>query len=894
MIRRYQIPIICLFIGLSAVLAIAQETEINLNPLPGFEISFERERYDIVPGQPFETKVLISPIPGNGLFSFGFSLSHDPDPLLVEGTVIHPDLDFNAVRGAPAITVIEEGRVGLKGTVDFSASPKATYFESLLATFIIVVADDSTDPVTLTLSSNRSLGPEETLFVDGFGISLDPQVVFGETLINRIPAAVLSLPLEGAEFQEGETIAISVEASDSDGSVTLVEFFVDGVKIGEKNEFPYEIQWKPPSKGSYEIGVSAIDNLGAVSGFQSHLINVVVSKPNFPPEVVLIRPNNETKTPVGAPYLIHAVAEDLDGSISYVRFLLNEQEIGRGVVEPYQLEWIPDQVSDFNLVVEAVDDLGGIERSDSVLIHVVPMDQDQAPVISLVTPTSGNRFFLENRIVLSARAWDPVGQIREVEYFVNGELFADQELGTAQNSPFELTWNILLVGVGTFKVRGVAKDNTGNQTVSDEVEIRIVQGNPQIGILNSSDRPEHTVLQAFLAEMNLLPRMLSDAGLVSSDLNRLELLIIARSNDDHSIPGKTIIDQIRTYHIQGNPVFFIGENLHESASGLGLAAEESWRQLVGVKNGKNATERDSESLVPIAENILNQGPYGRVLPFDRLALSSDRTQLSNEMVPSILFEDLPLAGYREGSESGVGLVTQLFPVHDFQDAYCNVQREKLFKNSIHFLLNQGPPLVESDLEIIAEDFPESIKRGEIRNFRLRIRHQGEIDNANVHLSARFPESVFIETSTDGIGRILQNESGKLVQQIGYLFRSDEITLEVQLIPTRGGAFPLVFEIGGIPRDSNSSNNRFQVILQVEEGVVSSSPGLVISRIDERSFDLILDSQSGVSFQLETSEFLFDPDWKFVKQGVLSNSTEVILPSVTTEGFSGYYRVKLIP
>lgn len=83
---------------------------------------------------------------------------------------------------------------------------------------------------------------------------------------NIAPQISLTSPGEGS-YSSSERLAISANAQDSDGSISAVEFYVNGINIGTRdgtvgvNEF--SMTWLPRRVGVYTIQAKAVDNLGA-------------------------------------------------------------------------------------------------------------------------------------------------------------------------------------------------------------------------------------------------------------------------------------------------------------------------------------------------------------------------------------------------------------------------------------------------------------------------------------------------------------------------------------------------------------------------------------------------------------------------------------------------------
>jgi hypothetical protein len=80
---------------------------------------------------------------------------------------------------------------------------------------------------------------------------------------DQAPACNITSPTSGSSFAPPASITVSASASDSDGSVTNVEFYQGAVKIGSDNTAPYSFVWTNVSAGSYSLTVKAFDDLGA-------------------------------------------------------------------------------------------------------------------------------------------------------------------------------------------------------------------------------------------------------------------------------------------------------------------------------------------------------------------------------------------------------------------------------------------------------------------------------------------------------------------------------------------------------------------------------------------------------------------------------------------------------
>ncbi len=81
---------------------------------------------------------------------------------------------------------------------------------------------------------------------------------------NASPSITLTAPGTCTAFLTGDSIALSATASDTDGSIARVEFWANGVKLGEDVSAPYTWDWAGPRPvGQHLVWATAFDNGGA-------------------------------------------------------------------------------------------------------------------------------------------------------------------------------------------------------------------------------------------------------------------------------------------------------------------------------------------------------------------------------------------------------------------------------------------------------------------------------------------------------------------------------------------------------------------------------------------------------------------------------------------------------
>src|SRR5690606_37803385 len=77
---------------------------------------------------------------------------------------------------------------------------------------------------------------------------------------NDNPTVSLTSPLTTDVFTSPATVTISATASDTDGTVSKVEFFSGTTKLGEATSTPYTLEWTNVQPGTYSITARATDD----------------------------------------------------------------------------------------------------------------------------------------------------------------------------------------------------------------------------------------------------------------------------------------------------------------------------------------------------------------------------------------------------------------------------------------------------------------------------------------------------------------------------------------------------------------------------------------------------------------------------------------------------------
>ena len=78
----------------------------------------------------------------------------------------------------------------------------------------------------------------------------------------QLPIVEWVSPVNGTVFTKLDPILLSVSATDVDGTIEKVEYFVNNVSVGEVTTLPYSMNWSPNAYETYALKVVATDNSG--------------------------------------------------------------------------------------------------------------------------------------------------------------------------------------------------------------------------------------------------------------------------------------------------------------------------------------------------------------------------------------------------------------------------------------------------------------------------------------------------------------------------------------------------------------------------------------------------------------------------------------------------------
>lgn len=183
--------------------------------------------------------------------------SPSPGITVVQGSTI--PVTVRAAGPDGGITTLSKIELLVDGVVSDSL-PKAPPTTGLVDVIPVL-----TEPFIFTWKSNVPIGTHRlsARVTDVNGITIASPDVMVNVIPNQPPQIAITSPSPATSLAVNAGTAITVAASDPDGTVQTVEFFVDGTSIGVVTEAPFRITWTPTSAGTFDVTAKATDTGGA-------------------------------------------------------------------------------------------------------------------------------------------------------------------------------------------------------------------------------------------------------------------------------------------------------------------------------------------------------------------------------------------------------------------------------------------------------------------------------------------------------------------------------------------------------------------------------------------------------------------------------------------------------
>lgn len=190
------------------------------------------------------------------------------------------------------------------------------------------------------------------------------------------PQVTITAPTDGQVVLAGSNNEIAANASDSDGTVTQVEFYANNVRLGVVTQAPYSVTWNATLIGANQLKAVATDNDNNTS---ESVVNINVSDKDL--VISLTSPSAGQTVGLGKNLALSADATSLTSGIKQVDFMVNGAVVATDTTAPYSANWTPAAIGQFTVSAQAVDLAGSTALSDAAAVTVVEQTEKRHKLI---------------------------------------------------------------------------------------------------------------------------------------------------------------------------------------------------------------------------------------------------------------------------------------------------------------------------------------------------------------------------------------------------------------------------------------------------------------------------------------------------------------------------------
>jgi uncharacterized repeat protein (TIGR01451 family) len=288
---------------------------------------------------------------------------------------------------------------------------------------------------------------------------------------NAPPTVSITTPANSARYVGPANISVIANATDSDGTISQVNFYDGASLIGSgtpTGSNQYSLAWNNVTFGQHSLAAVATDNGGRKQ--TSSPINILV---NGSATVSISSPANGIVIAPHSNVVITANASIPSGVINKVDFFANSTLLGT-VNGGGQCSTNWNNVPNGKYAITAVVTDGSGITTTSMPVTVVV---SATPTVSLSAPQDGATFGSMPVVTITANAQDDDSIIDKVTFYANGT-----QLGTGLRTglnQFTFTWRGAPDGI--FSVTAAATDQFGLTTTSSAITIGVNTLSPQPG-----------------------------------------------------------------------------------------------------------------------------------------------------------------------------------------------------------------------------------------------------------------------------------------------------------------------------------------------------------------------------------------------------------------------------
>lgn len=315
-----------------------------------------------------------------------------------------------------------------------------------------------------------------------------------EVVAGAAPTAVIISPSNDDKFLPNETITMRANATDSDGKVTSVQFYVNGVEQGAPaTTAPYERSFTPSAAGSYSLTVRATDNSGNVSNVSTPVVVSVIN--DDAPEFIVFSVNLPGEDPlyarVNQAFTIDVSVVD-DQAVQQLSLFRNTTKMPNpgGVEVPLQYSDVLTVPGQYRYRAEATDTGNNVGSSKTIAVQAI---LGSKPEVAITAPLNNAEVEAGSPVAIRAMATPadepvgPMGSVSKVEFFANGNSFA---VKTAPPYVADFT----PMSEGDWELTVVATSDTGVVSDPDKITLSAIDGSVPVVSSFTSDAANNRAL----------------------------------------------------------------------------------------------------------------------------------------------------------------------------------------------------------------------------------------------------------------------------------------------------------------------------------------------------------------------------------------------------------------
>ena len=698
---------------------------------------------------------------------------------------------------------------------------------------------------------------------------------------NQKPTLRWVRPAANASFLEGESIELEVKAEDADGIVAEILYQANGKPLGSGDPLTGGLAWMPTEPGIYVVEVQAVDDLGSVSEVLSLTLEVKVT-PNDPPSLRWVNPSQSLTTMwLGESLKLEVAAEDQDGTIALLEFLVDEEVIASQTSGSHEWVWRPQEAGDHIIQARVQDDDGAQSVSLLRTVKVVPRP---APFsLEITHPSDLDVVCLGEpiQVELALKGSPPSGVV--VHLFAGNELVA---LRSA--SPYTFDWTPTLPG--DLMLQAVAYLDDGSQVSSSAVRLGVSKTCYQAGMLvGTSPVADPEWIKSILFEMGVGSVQVATPSESPEAWGEVDL-VIAIEDGVTGIQEQTVLDLEYLHHELKLPVFLMGNHLLQSDPAMEETLLHRWRSLIHLEGeGVLSIEGLSELSETGFFQAILAGRFGKVAPF-KLSGDMDWAVATEGAEAIVRVEDVD--GMVRFPAGGASLeerprwVTQNFSLISQLGIENDRSRRALFQNAVAWLIGDSV-CSNAQFPVQVKAWQDESVAGQWVEQRLDLANFGACELTGGMLWIDYPSAIELDRVdlSMGLGWGLGVDGHSAFVQLGRLAGGGSVKAEVSL--WMRGLEPGWHEV----RFCSESNNTQEAC--VSQFWLVSGDSLVPASIrmqmaEDGRLWLRVEGASGVNYRIEVS---YDLSHWMPFAEVEGTLTDLPLESLIQAGHpSAYFRL----